>query len=81
MINPRYTAEQAEEIKDENGFITAHVTVSLGDLTENGTEEFLDDIERKVLQDDYLEDVSYKPIGVTDDGLIIISVTGKVDTF
>lgn len=63
-------------VKDKDGFIHEEVHVDLNEAVERDLEGFLDLLSTLAIGDDLLMEVSYKVIGVTDDNLIRVIVSG-----
>lgn len=75
-ITEPLTAEQADALTGDDGYLTVDVVVAYGDLLEADYEEGLDLISRAVVGNDLLMDFTSHPVGVTDDHSLILRVTG-----
>lgn len=73
-----YTNEELKKLVDENGYVEGNVIVPLSDIISNDFEGFLDLLGEKLVENDCLMDISYKPVGVIADQGIIIWVRGDV---
>jgi hypothetical protein len=62
---------------DANGFVTMTIPMSLFD-TMQGLEVLNDETSQKLAGSPLVEDISYKPIGVDENGMIQVRVTGNV---
>jgi len=60
--------------------IQTEVLVSLDEVIDSTREQFLDLISILAVEHDCLEDIIYAPIGINEEGLIRISVSG-IDNF
>jgi hypothetical protein len=81
-ITKALSINQIKKRMDETEYITARIAVDLSDLID-GDIEWLNDVASETITGSScgLLDISYKSVGVTDDGSIIIEVTGCVSDF
>ena len=70
------TVKELHAIADEDGYVTVTVPVSLDDLIDYDLEGILDLFCDKVGID--LSDINYSVAGTTEDGSILVSVTGDI---
>lgn len=78
VLNKPLTLDEIRQMKDENNYVTGHISIDLSDAINNEFEEFLDMIAEKFVDNTTLWDINYKAIGVTPDGEIILHVSGDV---
>ena len=67
-----------DEIDDENTYIEDNICIDLHTIIDNDLEGFLDIISEKLVGSPLLMDVSYSVVGTTEDGDIILKVSGDV---
>ena len=70
------TIPEIKALQDVHGYITVTVPVDLNDLLEGDLETFLDDLAEKAIGSIMFCDMAYKASGVTDEGQVLIEVTG-----
>jgi len=77
------TMEQIVDMTKEDSYLRAiPVTVSFYELIDGDLESFLDTLSEAVTgSESGLMDITYRPVGVTDDGRIVVAVTGDVSDF
>ena len=75
LLRP-YTAEEIKVNKDSEGYVSGNVLIDLSDVIDRDLEGFLDLISTKLIANDLLMDTSYKAVGVTAEGALVIEVTG-----
>lgn len=71
--------KQVKEIQKPNGFITVVVPMDFNDLIDNDLEGVNDIAEELILKEGNLSDITYKPVGVAPDNLILVEVTAEVE--
>lgn len=62
---------------DEKGYVEGNVFVSLSEIINRDLDGFLDRLGERLVDNECLMDISYKPVGVVD-GKIVIRVRGDV---
>lgn len=70
------TREETVAALDSDGYITGNVTVDFNTLLASSFEACLDLLSDALIGNDLLADISYRPVDVTVDGALVISVTG-----
>jgi len=77
------TMEQIVDMTKEDSYLRAiPVTVDFYELIDGDLESFLDKLSEAVTgSEGGLTEISYRPVGVTDDGRIVVAVTGDVSDF
>lgn len=78
VMKEPYKPEELKKLADENGYVEGNVVVPLSNIIDNDLEGFLDLLGEKLVENDCLMDISYKPVGVIVDQGIIIWVRGDV---
>lgn len=72
------TAVEVAALRDAEGFIKVVIPISLDDLMSD-IEDVNDLAEGRILENGILADISYKAVGVLDDGSVLVQVTAEVD--
>lgn len=71
--------EQIEKVMDENKYVTVVIPVGLKDIIHRDPDGFLDLLSEKITADWLLMDISFRAVGVEDDGhTLLLEVTGDV---
>jgi hypothetical protein len=65
-----------EATSDTFPYVTGRVAVSFNDVIEADFEVFLDAVSEKLVGSVLLQDISYRVVGVIDDGTVEVEVTG-----
>lgn len=71
--------EEQYTICDEDGYLEGDITLSMSELIESDEEELLDLMSNRLVGEPLLTDISYRAIGTTDDGDIIVRVHGSIE--
>lgn len=64
---------------DENGYLEGNVLFDMSELVTEDEETLLDWMSNRLVGDPLLSDISYKAIGTTADGGIIVNVRGDIE--
>jgi hypothetical protein len=79
FITKPLTPAELVAAADKDNFISVNVALDVDTMIYGGDiENFLDDLSDKAVGTTLLMDVSYRAVGVTDDGLIIFKVEGDI---
>ena len=71
------TTEEIKAVADENCFISGVIKVDIFEYVGNGDyEDFLDAISEALTGSSLLMEVSHEIVGITDDGYLLLLVTG-----
>lgn len=80
VLRKPYTVPEIRSLCDENNYITGCVSVPLKDIIDCDFEQFLDLLERRLVNDGCLMDIRYDAVGIkgagSEDTCIILKVTG-----
>lgn len=71
--------EEQYTICDEDGYLEGDIVLSMPELFENDEDELLDLMSNRLVGEPLLTDISYRAIGTTDDGDIIVRVHGSIE--
>jgi hypothetical protein len=74
-----YTTEEMKERADEQGFITGVILIDLEDAIGRDFEQFLDLLAIRLVDNDLLTEIEYSPIGILENGEIMVRVSGGID--
>lgn len=78
LTNPMSLMEQWM-LCDENGYLEGNVLFDMSELVTGDEETLLDCMSNRLVGDPLLSDISYKAIGTTADGGIIVNVRGDIE--
>lgn len=78
-IETPLSVKQLRDLSKDN-FIKVNVVCSLSDFIDNDLEGVLDILSEKVTGNELLEDISYKPMGVTTNDELIVEVAGDISS-
>ncbi len=79
MTQKTFTTPSGEEVEiDEHNFIEAEIVVDLCEAVDRDLDGFLDYISDLVTNTCLLSDFSYRVIGVTPEGALIMKVCGDI---
>ena len=72
--------EDIRTTMDSNCYVTANISIHLFDILYNDVNEFLECLSNTLTGTPLLEDIKYKIIGVKENNILIVEVTGDVSS-
>lgn len=74
------SAEEVIASRDENNYVEGYIEVHVSTLVDNDLESFLDIISEELVGSDLLMDVNYSVVGLEDNDMLILKVSGDVSS-
>ena len=79
VLEKPYTNKEILEKVDKDGWIKGNIAIEMSDMIDNDLEGFLDLLGEMLIGNCCMMQPNYTPIGVDENGLIILSVEGDVN--